>query len=145
MDSAIQVIKEAGLFLITNWILWTPGDTIDIFDLTLHALKELQPDEFLPMFCTQFPGMMPHFDGHPKRTNRLEDLHLQTPHFVVDPAVTTRELLEMRASLWSYHKSSEFAALMKFRRQQFGEEKFKNLTAVRRERFLKYGIDIWNL
>ncbi|MFA4872973.1 MAG: radical SAM protein [Patescibacteria group bacterium] len=144
---AFEMMKNKGLFLTANFIVWAPGDTLKTFNQTLLGLKELRPDELLPLFFTPLPGLADgKFDSLPRRTQRLEDFHFLKPILVNDAQVTDEELIVQRKLLMrNYYSSSEYIALMKFRRRQFGDQRFKNLTAIRRQRFLKYGIDLWNL
>jgi anaerobic magnesium-protoporphyrin IX monomethyl ester cyclase len=139
--------QEAGIFTTANVILWQPGDNVDCFERTEEALHWLQPDQVYPLFFAPFPGTdgARQCSGISKRTPRLEDYHLMIPIMENDPKIKTEDILSLKAKLLvSYYHSTEYADLIRFRKQQFGND-FWSLTKIRRDRLLKYGIDIWNL
>jgi magnesium-protoporphyrin IX monomethyl ester (oxidative) cyclase len=139
--------QEVGIFTTANIILWQPGDTKECFSRMGEALRWLQPDEAIPLFFTPFPGTEAAVQcaAHPRRTSRFEDYHLLAPILELDASVTTEELLQMRrAMLDSYYLSPEYTNLIEFRMRQFGDT-FWPLTKGRRDRLLRYGIDIWTL
>jgi anaerobic magnesium-protoporphyrin IX monomethyl ester cyclase len=139
--------REAGIFTTANVILWQPGDTIDCFRRTANGLRWLTPDEVIPLFFTPFPGTdsARQCENLPRRTDRLEDYHLLTPVLQLDRSVTTADLLRLRREMLNnYYLAPEYAELIQYRKQQFGES-FWALTKARRDRLLAYGIDIWGL
>jgi magnesium-protoporphyrin IX monomethyl ester (oxidative) cyclase len=139
--------QEAGIFTTANVILWQPGDGIDCFTRTEEALRWLQPDEAMPLFFTPFPGTHDagRYENYAKRTTQLEDYHLLTPVLELDASIASDELMELRRNMLNnYYSSREYANLIQFRKQQFGDA-FWSLTQVRRDRLLRHGLDIWNL
>jgi radical SAM superfamily enzyme YgiQ (UPF0313 family) len=144
---AFRWTQEVGTFATANVILWQPGDTIECFERTGDALRWLRPDEVMPLFFTPFPGTegAKRCETLPRRTDRLEDYHLLTPILELSGSIATNDLMRLRREMMdNYYLSLEYAELIESRRRQFGE-RFASLTKVRRDRLLRYGIDIWNL
>lgn len=144
MLKAFDGIRQAKLFINAGLMLWCPGDTLDTFDQTINGLCKLQPDSIMLTFFTPFPGIEKELANLPRRTNDLRDYHYFYPILVNNPSVSDSELIVQRwRVLEKYYRSKEYAQLMKMRRIQLGESAFQNLTEIKRQRLLKYKVDIW--
>lgn len=147
IDDVFRWTRAAGIFATANVIVWKAGDNLDIFSNTLRALRSLQPDEVMVLFSVPFPGTEDarRYASYRRRTVDLADYHLLTPVLELDASVSTQELImRRRTMLDAYYRSSEYANLIAFRKDQFGTA-FAELTEVRRNRMLAHGVDIWAL
>ncbi|MFH1207231.1 MAG: B12-binding domain-containing radical SAM protein [Patescibacteria group bacterium] len=143
---AFQVVREAGIFIIANVMLWCPGDTLEMFPAILKAVQELRPDELVATFFTPFPGFADDRFAGQLRTSDFSEFHFLRPMVVNDPYVTDQELIEAKRRLFcDYYSSSAFSEQMRFRQYQLGQDRFRLLTEVRHERLLNYGVDIMHL
>ncbi|MFC1687759.1 B12-binding domain-containing radical SAM protein [Patescibacteria group bacterium] len=140
---AFEMMRQKGMLVIANLMLWCPNDTMETFDELLKAMLELRPDGLVPAFFTPFPGFSDSFFNGPWRTDDLAEYHFLRPILVNDPSVSDAQLIAARRQLiCGYYSSTVFADLMQFRYQQLGAERFRQLTECRRERFQKYGFDL---